>query len=249
MQSKGGKKRETWSHFNKRISSKQFRRMFRMDRQCFGRLCLRIIAAVGEKEFKSEQYIDAFLENKNRMYEAHKVTSGGYISGEVKVAIMLRVLSGGDVLDISLIFDIESSHCTKIFQDVLRLWIIQTGIGGFNIHEYLLSEELMTVVAQGFSKRSGGILYGAIGAIDGWIVHITKPCWRYDMLKNISGFFSRKGFYALNVQCVVDHKKRVIWANPAYRGASHDSTCFRNSELYKLLSRLSDHLFNLGFFY
>ena len=202
------KVREKWSDFNKRISDRQFRRLFRMNRDCFYRLCSRIIAAIGEKAFKSEEYIHAFLENKSSIYEAHKLTSGGFISGEVKVAVMLRVLSGGDVLDISLIFDIESSKCTKIFQDVLKSWIIDTGIGGFDLNSYFFNDDLMKIIAQGFSVRSSGIVYGAIGALDGWIVQITKPSWRYDFLQNISGFFSRKGFYALNLQCLVDDKKR-----------------------------------------
>ena len=102
------RERDKWSEFNKRISHTQFRRLFRMNRYCFYQLCSSIIAAIGEKSFKSEDYINAFFEKKNSINEAHKLTSGGFVSGEVKVAIMLCVFSGGDVLDISLIFDVES---------------------------------------------------------------------------------------------------------------------------------------------
>ena len=60
-----------------------------MSRECFSLLCGYIIASKGEKAFKSESYIHAFLETKNPMYMAHEKTSGGFISGETKLAITL----------------------------------------------------------------------------------------------------------------------------------------------------------------
>ena len=56
-----------------------------MNRKCFNELCNLIITKVGEKQFKSESYIDAFLKDKDPMYMAHEKTSGGYVSGETKV--------------------------------------------------------------------------------------------------------------------------------------------------------------------
>ena len=94
----------SWSHVSSRISDLQFRRMFRMSRACFDRLCQKIIVAVGESSFRSESYIDAFLKGKDQMYQAHEITSGGYISGEVKVAITLRLLAGEDSYDLGVIF-------------------------------------------------------------------------------------------------------------------------------------------------
>ena len=83
------KRRITWSSVNERISDTQFRRMFRMSRECFSLLCGYVIASKGEKAFKSESYIHAFLETKNPMYMAYEKTSGGFISGETKLAITL----------------------------------------------------------------------------------------------------------------------------------------------------------------
>ena len=82
----------TWSSVSKRISDLQFRRMFRMNRDCFHKLCEKIISCVGEKAFKSECYIDAFLRNKNSMFMAHEQCSGGYVCGKIKLAITLRIL-------------------------------------------------------------------------------------------------------------------------------------------------------------
>lgn len=41
--------------------------------------------------FKWEAYINAFLKDKDQMYDANIKTSGGYISGEVKLAIAICV--------------------------------------------------------------------------------------------------------------------------------------------------------------
>ena len=189
------KKRILWSAVNERISDVQFRRMFRMSRDCFDTLCQHIISKIGEKNFKSELYIDAFLKGKDQMYEAHVKTAGGYISGEVKLAIALRMLAGGDSYDLPVIFDVHFDHCTRILHEVLLNWIIKTGIGDLNMVKYLRHKEAMAKVSAGFSKRSNGVLQGAIGAIDGWLVRIVRPNWFRDGIKNPTTCFSRKGFW------------------------------------------------------
>ena len=114
------RKREEWSSLITRISDIQFRRMFRMSKQCFVALCDTIISWVGESKFKSESYINAYLRGKNQMFMANQLTSGGYISGEIKLAITLRLLAGGSCYDLAVIFDITYDYCNKIMLYVLR---------------------------------------------------------------------------------------------------------------------------------
>ena len=97
----------------------QLRRMFRMTRNCFKKLCETIIDKVGEKNFKSEAYINTFLIGHDSMFDAHLLTSGGYISGEVKLAVTLRLLAGGSCYDLGVIFDITPNYCNKIMFYVL----------------------------------------------------------------------------------------------------------------------------------
>ena len=92
------KTRESWAYLNTKISDVQFRRMFRMERSVFQELYRIIIAGVGESAFKSESYINEALRaeveyfcRESSMYRAHLATSGGYIPGEVKLAICLRL--------------------------------------------------------------------------------------------------------------------------------------------------------------
>ena len=136
------------------------------------RLCSKIICAVGESQFKSESYIDAFLRGKDKMFDTHEHTSGGYISGETKLAVTLRLLAGGDSYDLGVIFDISFKHCEQIMYSVLEHWIIDTNISKIDMEDYLDNIFEMQTVSKGFSQRSNGILKGAIGAIDGWLVRI-----------------------------------------------------------------------------
>ena len=153
-----------------------------MDRDTFNQLNHRIIFAVGEPEFKSENYISLFLNDKaiifNKevsMFKAHKKTSGGFIPGEVKLAIALRPLAGGSALDLSVIFDVSESHCKIIFIKVLKDWIIKPNVGGIDIESYLKDKDRMKTTSNVFSMRSGGFLKGTIGVIDGWSIHIQRP--------------------------------------------------------------------------
>ena len=63
-----------------------------------------------------------------------------------------------------------------------------------------------------------------------------------------SQFFSRKGFYTLNVQCIVDDKKRVIWLLYKHKGGSHDSSCLRDTELYQHFHSIKERLYGLGYY-
>ena len=98
------KKRVPWSSVDSMLNNRQFRRMFRMTRECFELLCEKIKLSVGEKKFKSEAYIELYLNHPGNLYHANCATTGGYISGEIKLAISLRILAGGDPLDIAVIY-------------------------------------------------------------------------------------------------------------------------------------------------
>ena len=139
-----------WSDVNKRISNLHFRRMFRMTREFYNLLCSKTIAAVGERAFKSEAYIDVFFKGKNSMYDAQVKTSGGYISGEVKLAVTLRLLAGGDSFDLGVIFDISSKKINIIVYNVLRDWVKKPNIGDINMHAYLNDDKTMEEVSVGF---------------------------------------------------------------------------------------------------
>ena len=49
------------------------------------------------------------------MYDTNVVTIGGFISVEVKSGITIRLLAGGDVYDLSVMFDVHFDHFKKNF--------------------------------------------------------------------------------------------------------------------------------------
>ena len=84
--------RISWTKENARFSNRMFYRLFRMHRACFVHLCEKIERSVGEKEFKSEKYIDQLameghLTKEGGMMAANLEKTGPYILGEVKVAM------------------------------------------------------------------------------------------------------------------------------------------------------------------
>jgi hypothetical protein len=115
--------------------------------------------------------------------------------------------------------------------------------------EYLNNEERMRNVACEFAVGSGGILAGCIGALDGWLVKILKPNKDKDGVDNVGGYWSRKGYFAVNVQVIVDKKKMVLFRSIKCRGAEHDSTAFKASSLYDVLISKANWLMNNGLYF
>ena len=124
--------------------------------------------------------------------------SKGYVCGEVKVAITLRLLAGASYLDIVSIFDVHYTHTYNFFHYVLENWIYKSCVYAIDYAEVLYNESKMYEIAKQFSNgRSNGILSGIIGALDGWLVCIRCPSLTHDGVVNPSVFLSVKASSAL----------------------------------------------------
>ena len=232
--------RRNWNSFKQSISKKHFTRMFRMPIECFDSLCNVITDNVGPKNFCSEDYIKYHLKCKESqiaiMYHAHTKTAGGYICGEVKLAITLRLLAGSSYLDLACVFNVFYTHVYQIFHYVLKNWLCHDFVFKYQLADIMNCEEKLFDSVRHFSSgRNGGTLCGIIGALDGWLVKIKCPSLKQDSVTNPAGYFSRKGFFALNVQVIVDKKKRVLWRRIGARGSEHDSPAFKDSTLHSKL--------------
>ena len=245
--------RKSWVAFQDWLTERQFRRYFRMSKLLFQQLCDDICAAVGVDEFKSEEYIKQridraciFPDPTTNLFIAHQESTGGFVSGEIKLAIALRVLGGASYLDCSLFFEVSFNHAHKIFKEVIENWIGHRSFFPINGIEYCSDDAKMRAVALQFTQSSRGVINGCIGALDGWLVKIKKPS-RRDGIENAQSFYSRKGYYAINTQVIVDRNKRVLFRSIMSRGAEHDSTAFRNSGLYSWLLNNYHVLIEKGF--
>jgi hypothetical protein len=182
------------------------------------------------------------------MYRAHKVTCGVYISGEIKVALALRIFAGGSVSDMDFIFGFHYNYANAILNDVLD-WIINCNALAINIVGYLGDDDRLRTTAQAFAEKSGGVLGGCIGALDGWLVKIKCPSLYFDGVRNPGSYYCRKGYYALNCQAIVDKNKRIIWASIGNVGCTHDSACFKKTALYTMLTEMAEELLNKGYYF
>ena len=95
-----------------------------------------------------------------------------------------------------------------------------------------------------FQKKTNGVLDGVFGVIDGYLCMIGRP----RDVNNQAGCFSRQGFFALNLQVMCDHKRRIIWISRLNIGSAHDSPCFKNSELNDYLTDNWEDLFRKGIY-
>ena len=72
-----------------------------------------------------------------------------------------------------------------------------------------------------------GIFQDCVGFLDGSIIILReKP------QMDPEAYFSRKKEYGINLQAVCDWERRFIFASLGYTAATHDSTAFKNSDLY-----------------
>ncbi len=168
-------KQMSFHKFKDYLSDRQFRRMFRMPKKCFEELCYSIREKVGEDEFKAKEYLHSTTSslsgNKRKLFRAHEVSTGGFICGEVKLALSLRVLSGGAYQDLALIYGVGESYTYDIFHDVMENWICHHDFENVNIIDMLEDEDAMKTIARDFAAGSTkGVISGCIGAIDGWLV-------------------------------------------------------------------------------
>ena len=189
--------RRSWSKEDERISDRMFYRLFRMTRPSFRKLCVKIEGAVGPSKFKSEAYLDNLKKighttRESSMYNASLKTSGGWISGEVKLAMTLRILAGASYLDMFLWFNVNPDNVCKFFREVVRDWICNEKVISINYFDDVLeNDEAIDRIRSNFAVKSGGVMRGCIGAVDGWLVKIKCP--RLDEVDNPGKYFSRKG--------------------------------------------------------
>ncbi len=54
-------------------------------------------------------------------------------------------------------------------------------------------------------------------------------------MENPQSFYSREGFYGINVQVIIDKRKWILFQRIKSREAEHDFTTFKSSTLYKWL--------------
>jgi hypothetical protein len=234
--------RSTWTTFADSFSDRIFRRMFRMSRESFEELCRLIESCVGEEVFKSECYLTNRWDTAT---DAASKAMGGFLSGEMKVAMAIRLLAGGSYLDILASYGTGATAVYDAFHEVVG-WINSTF--SFPLSKALQERDktMLQKISDGFAAFSGYVFRGCIGAIDGIAIRIICPFFRD--VKDPGNYFSRKGFYALNVQAICDSSKRFLWVSTGHQGSTHDSLAFADTKLIDDFRNMAKWLRTNGFF-
>jgi hypothetical protein len=219
--------RKTWDEYSKSINNMTFCQMFRMSKESFQRLCDKICNHIGEEIFRPQSFLQSgtYLPRLMAANDYH----GGFISGELKVAIAIRMLGGGSYLDLMFGFSISRSTLYREFDNVIS-WINECF--EFELPGFLHNKDAKSLksISDGFAEFSGGVFNGIIGALDGIAIRINCPT-EADGIVDPGNYWTRKQFYALNVQAICDAKKRFLWVSTGHQVATHDSLAFDGTAL------------------
>ena len=147
------------------------------------------------------------------------------ITPEMKVAIGLRFMGGEKSKSLADIFGISLKSADRSIDNFLEA-VDKSEHKDLSID--LLPEKEMdrNRMAVEWNQRSGAyhILYGMVGAIDGWLCTTERPSDVPNPSEFFSGHYQRFGF---NCQAVCDANLRFIYFLVAGPGKSDDAQVFR----------------------
>ena len=152
--------RPTWESFTSRISAKVFRKMFRMTLPTLSRLCGKIATSVGSKAFKSEFIEDSsLLDLPAQALEA----IGGFIPGELKMAILLRLLAGACYVDMIALFHVSEISVWNVFHEAIS-WVSKPFT--FPLNQVVEKKDWpsLKIIAADFAASTEGVYNGCFGA-------------------------------------------------------------------------------------
>ena len=166
------------------------------------------------------------LTSKNRKY----VSSVRNIEVEFKVYLTLRILAGGDPLDIHKTIGISKYSVYRHFQETLHLI---NNIEALSID--LPAGEYLVDIKKGFAKLSGDREFedsttrptpmkGCVGALDGYLALMNTPICDGSSDYYFSGHYFHHG---LNVQAMCDHQCKFTYFNVVAPGKCPDSVAMQ----------------------
>ena len=172
--------------------------MFRVSRKAFAKLASESTPHISKQKQEGTKFRSEALEVDTRL------------------AITLRILASGAIIDVMVTYGIGSSTAYKVLHDTV-------GVFGrvLSFPKLPADEEGLAKVAREFktSRQSRSPLDGCVGSLDGICMKIKKP----DEESIPTSFFCRKGYYAIPVQAVCDSKYMFTYASGLCGGATNDA--------------------------
>lgn len=93
--------------------------------------------------------------------------------------------------------------------------------------------EQLDKIEQKFAGVTGGVVRGCIGALDGLCLRIKRASkgTKARQVANPAAYYTRKGFYALPLQCICDKRSLMRYVGITQPGSAHDSVSWACLEL------------------
>ena len=159
------------------IDERLFTRAYRLSPATFDELLDKIRPALEKNETQAQR------------------SSSSRIEPETRLAATLRYLAGGSYLDICFTHGIA----TPSFYDCV--WQVMGEINRVETIKFPTTDKAaLKRISLGFESRTGGTLYGCVGALDGLCIRIRKPSAE-ETGDNPGIYHNRKGFWSINL-CV-----------------------------------------------
>jgi len=140
---------------------------------------------------------------------------------ETQVAVALLFFAGGSYLGLTKIYMLQK---TAFYDTVRRV------VGAVYAHMTLAgdfeSEQGRSALAASFRRALpiNPLADGVIGALDGIAIRLAGP--PASSILTPAEFYSRKRFFALNVQAICDGDTRFIYVATGAPGSMHDSAAW-----------------------
>ena len=203
----------TWADHVARLTEAEFKLRYRVTPHAF------------HKELLPKLWSRLSLDPKVRVKHERK-----HVEPEVKLAICLRYMAGGDPLDLKLIYKVSRSyiyHCVWLGVDAINEVLGEP----FPLHD---SAKLDRLEREFRAASRGGIWTGQVGAVDGVHFPMRAPT-KKDVSKPMRYYVQRKGEYALLCMAVCDAARRLTFFDISQEPTTHDSLAWLASDLGKKL--------------
>jgi DDE superfamily endonuclease len=195
-------------HFDQhmsRFSDAKFTRLYRLSKQDFSSLVAKLHPTLARSHTRPEG-------------------SSTFVPVPIMVAMTLRYLAGGQILDIAWPYGIADSTTYQVVDETLA---------AINYHLdniiFRVTEEEYKAAPGGFQALRGCPWYGLITALDGIAVAIRCP--RLSCCSDPQKYYNCKVFYALSVQACVSANYKIIYVSAKHAGSTHESTALMPTPL------------------
>lgn len=166
------------------------------------------------------------------------------ISVELIVAVGIRYLRGGEIMDIKNVYGLSKAEA-YVSRNCFLDAVLQCDSLKIKMPS---SAEEWEAVRRGFhAKSSGGIVHGCVGALDGYLQQIVAPR-RKEVGGNVLAFFSGHYLvYGINCQAMCDADLKFLYFGVVAPGRTNDNVAIDRCEgLLELINSLPDGLFVVG---